>query len=689
MTIENNRLIKVENKDIPKSGEFIIPDNITEICHDAFRECFSLVKVKIPYGIKKIEDFTFWRCTSLEEIEIPNSVTEIGACAFYYCKSLKEIVIPGNVKKINDGAFLCCISLEKIIIQKGVLGIGTRAFSECKKIKEILIPNSVTEIGDQAFGYCISLTKIIIPDSVIKIGVGAFEDCNSLESAIISSNATIMERWIFSGCKSLKGIVIPNGVIKIGAEAFINCDSLKEILIPFSNNIKQIGSFVFKNCQELKKIDIPKSIIYISCYAFNNSNISNLNIMTSLFKFEDGFIESLIKNNIYSLTIYNKKIDLEKKEIYDYIDYERIRKNFELTMYDIRKQELLDIIKNELNKNGIIRKRNISYKEHKDIIDDVLRNLQYAINMKHYDYRSVLNPYLEKYIEEHKPKNMLMQLNGNTNIFQNKSIDDVIKDLKEWKIELLSDNEKYIDIFNYGKGMNEYPLYISSIFYDTVSKYSKNIKIKQIKQVFEKLTSSGKNNLFKKIFFKTNDDNNLVLDKELLDELNTTINNEIILANDEIRRLNKIKELIHNYILKIKEYITYLSNYSINIDDTLDVFNKSDELLKVTVKDSKIQNFNSLINSISEKYNQINLVVSSNLIYVSKLNNIKNNLLPTLLEKLMTNDLIAKDIETVKETIQISMLLEEMIINEENINNNFESSNELKNGKQFIKENNC
>ena len=415
MTIENNRLIKVENKDIPKSGEFIIPDNITEICHDAFRECFSLVKVKIPYGIKKIEDFTFWRCTSLEKIEIPNSVTEIGACAFYYCKSLKEIVIPGNVKKINDGAFLCCISLEKIIIQKGVLGIGTRAFSECKKIKEILIPNSVTEIGDQAFGYCISLTKIIIPDSVIKIGVGAFEDCNSLESAIISSNATIMERWIFSGCKSLKGIVIPNGVIKIGAEAFINCDSLKEILIPFSNNIKQIGSFVFKNCQELKKIDIPKSIIYISCYAFNNSNISNLNIRTSLFKFEDSFIENLMQNSIYSLTIYNKKIDLEKKEIYDYIDYERIRKNFELTMYNIRKQELLDIIKDELNKNGIIRKRNISYKEHKDIIDDIITNLQYSTSLKHYDYRSVLNPYLEKYIKEHKHKNMLIQLNGNIN----------------------------------------------------------------------------------------------------------------------------------------------------------------------------------------------------------------------------------------------------------------------------------
>ena len=688
MTIENNRLIKVENKDIPKSGEFIIPDNITEICHDAFRECFSLVKVKIPYGIKKIEDFTFWLCTSLEKIEIPNSVTEIGACAFYYCKSLKEIVIPGNVKKINDGAFLCCISLEKIIIQKGVLGIGTRAFSECKKIKEILIPNSVTEIGDQAFGYCISLTKIIIPDSVIKIGVGAFEDCNSLESAIISSNATIMERWIFSGCKSLKGIVIPNGVIKIGAEAFINCDSLKEILIPFSNNIKQIGSFIFKNCQELKKIDIPKSIIYISCYAFNNSNISNLNIRTSLFKFEDSFIENLMQNSIYSLTIYNKKIDLGKKERYDYIDYERIRKNFELTMYDIRKQELLDIIKNELNKNGIIRKRNISYKEHKDIIDDIITNLQYSTSLKHYDYRSVLNPYLEKYIEEHKPKNMLMQLNGNTNIFQNKSIDDVIKDLKEWKIELLSDNEKYINIFNYGKGMNEYPLYISSIFYDTVSKYSKNIKIKQIKQVFEKLTSSGKNNLFKKIFFKTNDDNNLVLDKELLEQFNFAIDNEIILASEEIEMLNKIKELINNYIGKLQEYISYLDNYSINADNSLDTFSESDELLKGAVKDSKIQDFNHSITSISEKYGQINLVISNNLIYVNKLNNIKNSLLPTLLERIIIGDAVAKDIEIVKETMQISKMLEEMITNKENISNNLEDNNELDKDKQLIKKNN-
>lgn len=685
MEIKNNVLIKVKKSEITE--KFIIPNDVKIIGERAFQGLKKLRSIVIPSNVRVIEEGAFESCKNLEKVSLSDGLEDIEAHAFTSCKSLKEIIIPNTVKSISWGSFSDCESLKKVVLPSNIKHIDSNAFWKCSSLEKIVLPEGIKYIDPYAFSYCKSLKSIIIPNTVKRIGFCAFLGCFSLKNVTLSNNLLILANEAFSQCESLEEIVIPDSVVNISRCAFSDCLNLKKI--KFSNNIKQIDGFAFDNCQELKKIDIPKSIIYISCYAFNNSNISNLNIMTSLFKFEDGFIESLIKNNIYSLTIYNKKIDLEKKEIYDYIDYERIRKNFELTMYDIRKQELLNIIKDELNKNGIIRKRNISYKEHKDIIDDIIINLQYSTSLKHYDYRSVLNPYLEKYIEEHKPKNMLMQLNGNTNIFQNKSIDDVIKDLKEWKIELLSDNEKYIDIFNYGKGMNEYPLYISSIFYDTVSKYSKDIKIKQIKQVFDKLTSSGKNNLFKKIFFKTNDDNNLVLDKELLEQFNFAIDNEIILASDEIEILNKIKELINNYIGKLQEYISYLNNYSINADNSLDAFSKSDELLKVAVKDSKIQDFNNLITSISEKYGQINLVISNNLIYVNKLNNIKNSLLPTLLERIMTCDVVAKDIETVKETMQISKMLEEMITNKENINNNFESSNELKNGKQFIKENNC
>ena len=684
MEIKNNVLIKVKKSEITE--KFIIPNDVKIIGEGAFQGLKKLRSIVIPSNVRVIEEGAFESCKNLESVSLSDGLEDIEAHAFTSCKSLKEIIIPNTVKSISWGSFSDCESLKKVVLPSNIKHIDSNAFWGCSSLEKIVLPEGIKYIDPYAFSYCKSLKSIIIPNTVKRIGFCAFLGCFSLKNVTLSNNLLILANEAFSQCESLEEIVIPDSVVNISRCAFSDCLNLKKI--KFSNNIKQIDGFAFDNCQELKQINIPKSLIYISCYAFNNSNISNLNIRTSLFKFEDGFIESLIKNNIYSLTIYNKKIDLGKKERYDYIDYERIRKNFELTMYDIRKQELLDIIKNELNKNGIIRKRNISYKEHKDIIDDIITNLQYSTSLKHYDYRSVLNPYLEKYIEEHKPKNMLMQLNGNINIFQNKSIDDVIKDLKERKIELLNDNEKYIDIFNYGKGMNEYPLYISSIFYDTVSKYSKNIKIKQIKQVFEKLTSSGKNNLFKKIFFKTNDDNNLVLDKELLEQFNFAIDNEIILASDEIEILNKIKELINNYIGKLQEYISYLNNYSINADNSLDTFSKSDELLKGAVKDSKIQDFNHSITSISEKYGQINLVISNNLIYVNKLNNIKNSLLPTLLERIIIGDAVAKDIEIVKETMQISKMLEEMITNKENISNNLEDNNELDKDKQFVKKNN-
>ena len=684
MEIKNNVLIKVKKSEITE--KFIIPNDVKIIGEGAFQGLKKLRSIVIPSNVRVIEEGAFESCKNLEKVSLSDGLEDIEAHAFTSCKSLKEIIIPNTVKSISWGSFSDCESLKKVVLPSNIKHIDSNVFWKCSSLEKIVLPEGIKYIDPYAFSYCKSLKSIIIPNTVKRIGFCAFLGCFSLKNVTLSNNLLILANEAFSQCESLEEIVIPDSVVNISRCAFSDCTNLKKI--KFSNNIKQIDGFAFDNCPELKQINIPKSLIYISCYAFNNSNISNLNIMTSLFKFEDGFIESLIKNNIYSLTIYNKKIDLEKKEIYDYIDYERIRKNFELTMYDIRKEELLNIIKDELNKNGIIRKRNISYKEHKDIIDDIITNLQYSTSLKHYDYRSVLNPYLEKYIEEHKPKNMLMQLNGNTNIFQNKSIDDVIKDLKEWKIELLSDNEKYINIFNYGKGMNEYPLYISSIFYDTVSKYSKNIKIKQIKQVFEKLTSSGKNNLFKKIFFKTNDDNNLVLDKELLEQLNSFINNEIILASEEIKILNKIKELINNYIGKLQEYISYLNNYSINDDNSLDTFSKSDKLLKGAVKDSKIQDFNHSITSISEKYGQINLVISNNLIYINKLNNIKNSLLPTLLERIIIGDVVAKDIEIVKETMQISKMLEEMIINKENISNNLKDNNELDKDKQFVKKNN-
>ena len=58
-------------------------------------EKFLKKHYKFPSNnLKKIDDFAFWGCTSLEAVEVPKSVRVIGKKAFGGCTSLKEIRIP-------------------------------------------------------------------------------------------------------------------------------------------------------------------------------------------------------------------------------------------------------------------------------------------------------------------------------------------------------------------------------------------------------------------------------------------------------------------------------------------------------------------------------------------------------------------------------------------------------------------
>ena len=60
----------------------VIPDSVTTIEYDAFKECTSLKSVTLPDSITTIESGTFYACTALTDIAIPDSVTEIGSSAF-------------------------------------------------------------------------------------------------------------------------------------------------------------------------------------------------------------------------------------------------------------------------------------------------------------------------------------------------------------------------------------------------------------------------------------------------------------------------------------------------------------------------------------------------------------------------------------------------------------------------------
>ena len=168
------------------------PKGLLSIGDNAFYGCESLKTVELPPNIKSIG--AFCKCTSLERVMIPDEVTEFGHSAFRHCINLTDINFPKKLTSIGDLAFEQCIGLTEIKLPDGLESIGYAAFHLCTNLTSITIPDSVTSIGDSAFEECTNLTSVTIPASVTKLGKGAFRDCPNLKDIYISKNSPLAER---------------------------------------------------------------------------------------------------------------------------------------------------------------------------------------------------------------------------------------------------------------------------------------------------------------------------------------------------------------------------------------------------------------------------------------------------------------------------------------------------------------
>ena len=80
--------------------ELEIPEGVTKIPALAF-SCNSIISVKIPNSVTKIEGFAFYLCINLETVTIGNNVSSIGDMAFYSCSSLTTINYVGTEEQWN------------------------------------------------------------------------------------------------------------------------------------------------------------------------------------------------------------------------------------------------------------------------------------------------------------------------------------------------------------------------------------------------------------------------------------------------------------------------------------------------------------------------------------------------------------------------------------------------------------
>lgn len=224
----------------------------------------TITKVTLPETITEIGSDAFRNCVKLESVNIPSAVTEIGKGAFACCDALKEINLPNGISEIHDETFWSCNSLKKVIIPDGVRSIGVCAFYECDNLEEITLPKDLNKLGKSAFAWCEKLKSVELPAALKEIPSDCFFGCGMLKSVNIPSGVTVIPQQAFYDCKDLERIEIPPSVEKIGLSAFSRCGSLKTVVVP--EGVQEIGIMAFAFSDSLTRVELPRSLAKIVNY---------------------------------------------------------------------------------------------------------------------------------------------------------------------------------------------------------------------------------------------------------------------------------------------------------------------------------------------------------------------------------------------------------------------------------------
>ena len=368
-TIENENLINPTNyylvADCKHNGtslhSIILPENITSLGPGCFENCEHLTSI-IATGVKKIDFYAFFSCTSLKDFKFSDSMESIRERAFGYCNSLTEINL--NAESIYFESVYCCSNLSKITLGKDVKNI----YGECHAFMDKTLETfntaenlSCIEVDSEntnfmikdgiLFNYdgstllccppALDLESIIIPKSTTYIYPSAFYNCNKIKSFTVGKNMHIQtlelmsEKFFFNGMNNLskievdpentynsvidgilygnKGkrliycprkleeevIIIPEITEEIDHYAFYKCENIKAVA---TNNVTHIFADAFYNCTNLNSVTM-NNVTWIGNRAFYNC--------TNLYSFYIPASITFLGNYVFEKWTKNQTINIE------------------------------------------------------------------------------------------------------------------------------------------------------------------------------------------------------------------------------------------------------------------------------------------------------------------------------------------------------------------------------------------
>ena len=290
-------------------AEVVIPDNVTSIAANVFRNHPEITKITLPAGLTTIPDYSFYESTSLTHVVFnstnfadrsqagrlpteaqqlfPNMTTlEIGADVtriprgMFAFTALTSVVIPATVTTIDQYAFYNCESLASVTLNEGLTTLGLGAFQNCAIGGTLTIPSTLTSFGANAFaGNMQNQISLVynVPDLQINTmshQTGLFATAN-VASVQFGANVVAIPAMMFNGNTTLTAIVLPDTITKIGERAFKNCTNLENINI--TESITVFGSQCFNGCAKLTgTLTIGANVTSIGYVAFNGTSYTKL-----------------------------------------------------------------------------------------------------------------------------------------------------------------------------------------------------------------------------------------------------------------------------------------------------------------------------------------------------------------------------------------------------------------------------
>lgn len=265
----------------------------------------ELARVRVPEGVRRVDDYAFYGCGNLEAVELPDTLTEIGEAAFASCGKLTELRMPAGVRVIGRNAFADCGSLRSVELPETFAGIAPGLFGGCNSLAhigtgaayrqdggyvihtetrriEMALPTAVVDgrlelpqgaerIAPYALSLCPHATEVAIPDSIVEIdglsfgGLPLLRDIETrdgsafrCEKGCLWRGDAIVAHMAGDGAAEVD-IDAPDGHLAIGPHAFRGCLTLRGVRIHASGRcVVEIGESAFEGCENLETVGLPE-----------------------------------------------------------------------------------------------------------------------------------------------------------------------------------------------------------------------------------------------------------------------------------------------------------------------------------------------------------------------------------------------------------------------------------------------